>query len=211
LRRPAQSSVNASDALSFVLTLTLGDTGRSGSDLARAAILLDSMTRHVPRERIGELLVVTRPQDVAEVRDRLERYRKRLRLVVVDEDALCPDLRANPQTLNDWPKPNLGWHRQQVLKLASSGWMQTPFYMTLDSDIIFTRPFDPGEFVRGENSLIGVERRADYERLYKVDFAIKEGGLKELRYGGAELTLKLSVNTMGCGTVKPRLSCRQLS
>ena len=184
-------AAKATNTLSFVLTLALGGTGRSGSDLARAAILLDSMVKHVPREQIAELLVVTRPQDVNEVRHRLEAYRKRLRLRVVNEDALCPDLSANPQTLNMWPEPNLGWHRQQILKLASSSSVHSPFYMTLDSDVIFTKRFHANEFLRGGRSLVGMELRADYERLYEDSFAAKEAGLKEYRYSGTERFLKL--------------------
>ena len=149
------------------------------------------MVKHVPREQIAELLVVTRPQDVDEVRHRLEVYRKRLHLRVVNEDALCPDLRANPQTLNMWPEPNLGWHRQQILKLASSSSVHSPFYMTLDSDVIFTKRFHANEFLRGGRSLVGMELHADYERLYEDSFAAKEAGLKEFRYSGTERFLKL--------------------
>lgn len=190
--RPKRSSAaKATNTLSFVLTLALGGTGRSGSDLARAAILLNSMVKHVPREQIAELLVVTRPQDVDEVRHRLEVYRERLHLRVVNEDALCPDLRANPQTLNMWPEPNLGWHRQQILKLASSSSVHSAFYMTLDSDVIFTKRFHANEFLRGGRSLVGMELHADYQRLYEDSFAAKEAGLKEFRYSGTECFLKL--------------------
>jgi Family of unknown function (DUF6492) len=176
--------------LSFVLTLALGDTGRSGSDLARAAILLDSMVEHVPRDQMTDFLVVTRPQDVDEVRDRLAAYTNRLRLSVVNQDDLCPALRANPETLTLWPEPNLGWRRQQLLKLASCEWVHDPFYMTLDSDVIFTKRFHVGEVLRGGRSLVGRERRSDYERLYEENFAAREAGLKEFRYDRAEEFLK---------------------
>jgi hypothetical protein len=191
-RRSERSSVpKASNALSFVLTLALGGTGRSGSDLARATILLDSMVKYVAREDMNELLVITRRQDVDEVRRRLQTYCERLRLSVANEDALCPDLSANPQTLNTWPEPNLGWYRQQILKLASCRLVRTPFYMTLDSDVIFTRRFHASEFLRGRRSLVGIERRADYERLYEEGLAASEAGLREYRDSVVERLLKL--------------------
>jgi Family of unknown function (DUF6492) len=185
------SAPKTPNALSFVLTLALGGTGRSGNDLARAAILLDSMVKHVSREEIAELLVITRPQDVDEVRRQLETYTERLRLSVVDESDLCPGLSANPQTLNMWPEPNLGWYRQQILKLASCELVRSPFYMTLDSDVIFTKPFHARELLRGGKSLVGTERRADYERLYEESFAASEAGLREYRDSVAERLLKL--------------------
>jgi Family of unknown function (DUF6492) len=194
-KRPKRSSgLQASNVLSFVLTLALGGTGRSGSDLARATILLDSMAKQVAREQIGELLIVTRPQDADEVRRRLQTYGERLRLSVVDEHALCPDLTANPQTLNMWPEPNLGWRRQQILKLACCRLVRNPFYMTLDSDVIFTKQFYTSEFLRGGRSLVGTERRADYERLYEEGLAASETRVKADRYSAAERLLKLKRN-----------------
>lgn len=190
-RLERSSAAKATNALSFVLTLALGGTGRSGSDLARATILLNSMVAYVPREQIAELLILTRPQDVDEVRHRLGVYTKRLGLLVMSEEVLSPGLGANPQTLNMWPQPNLGWHRQQILKLASCRSVHSPFYMTLDSDVIFTRRFHASQFLRGGRSLVGRELRADYERLYEDGFAAHEAGLKEYRYSGAERFLKL--------------------
>jgi hypothetical protein len=185
------SAPKPSNALSFVLTLALGGTGRSGSDLDRATILLDSMVKHVPRDQIAELLVITRPQDMDEVRSCLQTYSKRLRLTVVDEDALCPELRTNPRTLNMWPKPNLGWRRQQILKLASCKLVRSPFYMTLDSDVIFTKRFYTSDFLHGGKSLVGNECRADYKRLFSESLAISEASVKADRYTAAERILKL--------------------
>jgi Family of unknown function (DUF6492) len=196
-RSDRSSALKASNGLSFVLTLALGGTGRAGSDLARATILLDSMVKHVAREEIIELLVITRPQDVDEVRRRLQDYSARLCLSVVNESAICPGLSANPQTFNTWPEPNLGWYRQQILKLACCRLVRGPFYMTLDSDVIFTRQFRTSEFLRGGKSLVGSERRSDYERLYEEGLAASEAGLREYRDSVAERLLKLARSHTG--------------
>ena len=57
--------------------------------------------------------------------------------------------------------------------------------------MIFTKRFHANEFLRGGRSLVGMELRADYERLYEDSFAAKEAGLKEYRYSGTERFLKL--------------------
>jgi len=59
-----------SEKLSFVLTLALGGTGRSGNELERAAILLDSVVRHVPGKRYPGFFIVTRPGDLGVVQSR---------------------------------------------------------------------------------------------------------------------------------------------
>jgi len=197
-----------SEKLSFVLTLALGGTGRSGNELERAAILLDSVVRHVPREEISRFFIVTRPGDLGVVQSRFGPYVERCRLIFIDENSLFPALRHDPPTPNLWPHPGLGWHRQQILKLMAHQIVDTPFYMTLDSDVIFTKPFRTNNFVTDRRSLINTETDSDYARLYGSDFGATEAKVKQCRYTDAEhlLTLKRTNSSLWYGETPVILS-----
>lgn len=41
-----------------------------------------------------------------------------------------------------------GWFKQQMLKMAIYKYVSTPFYMPLDSDLVFTRPVSFSDFVK---------------------------------------------------------------
>src|SRR5262249_19098591 len=48
-----------------------------------------------------------------------------------------------------------GWYRQQLVKLAIAPRVTTAFYVTLDADVICTRPFSSGDFIKEGRALSG--------------------------------------------------------
>lgn len=177
--------------LTFLLTIALASTGRPGSDLERAQMLLDSMKRFVKRESIEKLLVITRPTDLVQVKCCLSAYEPYFDMVFMDETEVCPSFAGNPDTTNNWPRPNLGWVRQQLLKLAAHEIVSTPFYMTLDSDVLFTKPFETGSVIVDGRSKVNTETTDDYRRIYTPEVAAHEERVKQNRYTTAERILKL--------------------
>lgn len=59
---------------------------------------------------------------------------------LITDDECAPDVR-NATMKGPKPVPMPGWVKQQLLKLAAAGLMQTPYYMVMDSDVFFTRRF----------------------------------------------------------------------
>jgi Family of unknown function (DUF6492) len=108
------------------------------------------------------------------------------RYQVLPESGLCPDLAnvRDPRT----GQPS-GWHIQQLLKLAVAARITTPFYLTLDSDILCCRPFHHGDLVRDGRALTGMETIDDYNRIYTPEFAREEMAVKAQRQIGSEQML----------------------
>lgn len=176
--------------LTFVLTLALAGTGRPGSDLVRAGILFDSVLRYVPCGDIADFLIVTRPDDIREVSCELERYQGVCRLKILDETKVCPPLLRNPDTTNNWPEPNIGWFRQQIIKLACHRLIRTPFYMALDSDIIFKKPLKVNALLPDNKAVVNTETFGYYTSLYDEVTAEHERRVKLARYKDAERVLR---------------------
>lgn len=64
--------------------------------------------------------------------DEFDEFRENLSIKIIDEDALVPEL-------SDYPDIS-GWRKQQILKLAISKLMNTPYFITFDADAICTHP-----------------------------------------------------------------------
>jgi hypothetical protein len=104
------------------------DRCRRVSDLERfLAIGLPSFHRYMAKECVAELLVVSPPEDLGQVRTRLVRS-AHFPVRVVDETQLCPSV-AHER----------GWYKQQIIKLAAAELIDTPWYLTLDADVVCVR------------------------------------------------------------------------
>jgi hypothetical protein len=154
--------------LSFVLPLALAGTGRPGNDLARASLLFDSFERCFSRNHIATFLVVTRPQDLDAVSAALARAGTDY-VDLVSETAICPELADDPPSSSDFPSPNSGWYRQQLLKLGAARHLDSSFYMTLDADVVFTRPFAPASLISEQRAIVNTQT-ADDLRLLLTDY-----------------------------------------
>jgi hypothetical protein len=104
------------------------DRCRRVSDLERfLAIGLPSFHRYMAKECVAELLVVSPPEDLGQVRTRLVRSAQ-FPVRVIDETQLCPSV-AHER----------GWYKQQIIKLAAAELIHTPWYLTLDADVVCVR------------------------------------------------------------------------
>jgi hypothetical protein len=101
-------------------------------DLDRfSRILVPSLQRHLPD--LGTCWVVVPEGDVAAVEAAITDPRFR----VVPELELVPEL---PKAIRLRFLRHPGWYVQQVVKLAAAERVGTPFFLTLDADVICMRP-----------------------------------------------------------------------
>lgn len=176
--------------LSFLLTIALSGTGRDDQDLERVKLLVRSFKKYFDASGLSQFFIVTTARDKAIVEDTVGPMFAGRQLEILDENEVCPEFENDPDTTTQWPKPNKGWYRQQLLKLAINERVDTPYYMTLDSDVLFVRPFSTGSLIRGGKAALNVQTRADYVRLYRKTLAAHEVSVRESRYRRAESILK---------------------
>ena len=79
-------------------------------DLARADILMASLSAFGDKQLFGTLLIVTPDEEVEQVRAHLSSW-KTLPIHVTSESVLAPELQNYPRLR--------GWRKQQILKLAA--------------------------------------------------------------------------------------------
>jgi hypothetical protein len=180
----------AKDKLTFVLTVAPSGTGRDDLDLLRARLLLKSFNRYFDQSSLGRFLVVVPEQSRKEVEKALEPEIATSGFELIGENEICPEFADDPHTENPWPRPNKGWFRQQLIKLAIHEHVDTSFYVTLDSDVLFVRPFDHGTLVVDGRARLNVQNATDFARLYREPTAIKEAELRRARYRQAERVLR---------------------
>jgi hypothetical protein len=187
----APRSPLSGDRLTFVLTLALSNTGRDDLDLQRFRLLLASLHRYLDADCLEEFIIVAPGRDLQPIRETASQSLSPLRIETLDELDICPEFKAAPDTLNSWPRPNTGWFRQQLIKLAIHDRVTTPFYMTLDSDVLFVREFDVGALFPGGKAALNVQTADDFKRLYSARKARHEVKVRQARYREAEHVLRL--------------------
>ena len=117
------------------LVLPLSSHGRADSDIERARRLLLPSLRYLDRGSLGRLLVMAPGRDLPAI-ERLAAEFAELSIDVIDEDRICPR-----------PLLQRGWRRQQVLKLGAAERLCASHYLTLDADVVATRPIDADDLV----------------------------------------------------------------
>ena len=152
--------------LSFVLPVAISDTGRPGDDLRRMQLLLESFVRCFPRQDIASFLVVAKPAEMRVVSDSLIASGAATFVDIVAETQICPELAADPDTSHEFPTRNKGWYRQQLLKLGAAKHVRSSFYMTLDSDVIFTKEFRADDVILDGRSIVNIQTEQDYRTLF---------------------------------------------
>jgi hypothetical protein len=177
--------------LSFVLPIARSGTGRDENDLSRACLLLSTLDCFFDRSDVAQLFVISPKRDLDSVRRAVAPFRDSLNIDVVDENDICPELAANPDTRNKWPRENTGWFRQQLIKLAMHEHVSTPFYMTLDSDVLFVRPFRAGTLINDNRGLTGALAEGDFRSLFRPEVAEHELAVRIARTRQAERVLAL--------------------
>jgi hypothetical protein len=177
--------------LTFALPLATAETGRDGDDLKRFELLLATIERYCKTPEILRLLVICPANDLPMARRIVERFNASFEIELIDEVDLCPDLRFNPETRNNWPRPNLGWMRQQLIKLAIHERVRTPFYLTLDSDVLFVRRFGYNDLFQRRKAILNIQTESDYSRIFIERVAQHETRVREFRYGAVKPILQM--------------------
>ena len=176
--------------LSFLLTIALSNTGRDDQDLERVKLLIRSFMKYFDGSKLSKFFIVTTGRDEAVVKHAIGPLFASQKLEILNENEVCPEFENDPDTTNTWPKPNKGWYRQQLIKLAIHERIDTPFYMTLDSDVLFVKPFSANSLIRGGKAALNVQTEADFSRLYRKEIVAHEVEVRESRYNRAEYILK---------------------
>ncbi|MBK8011939.1 MAG: hypothetical protein IPK13_11365 [Deltaproteobacteria bacterium] len=101
-------------------------------DVPRAQILLASLRRRF--EGLGTLFVVAPSAHLDEVERGLGGS-EGLRLEFLSDDVVVPEFAVLPGIR--------GWYKQQLIKLAIAERVASPFYVTLDADVVLTRGVSP--------------------------------------------------------------------
>jgi hypothetical protein len=186
------------ESLSFVVPLALADTGREGNDLDRLSLFLDTFLNFFDRRDLADFLIVTRPQDISALEQLVARKRMGAIVRVLDENDIVPEFRSDPPTEHVWPRPNKGWHRQQIIKLACHAHVSTEFYMTADSDILFVKPFGAATLIEDGRAILNVQTRAELEKIYTTTGMKYEVGFHTMGHGQARKLLGILWVFAGC-------------
>ena len=120
-------------------------------DIERAKLLVRSLASHA--QDVRTLWVITPPTDVRVAQERLGRAPAPFRMRVLPETEVVPELRVFRIR---------GWEAQQLVKLAMADRVDSDFYLTLDADVICTRPVALDRIIRdGRAPAVAVERPVD--------------------------------------------------
>lgn len=144
--------------LGAVLPLTINGTYGT-NDLLRAHMLFRSLIRYASNGIFEKILVVTPQLDVIPVAKSLSRWQE-LPIEVIAEQELLPELAHHPRMR--------GWRIQQLVKIAAANTFKSPFYLTLDADILCTRELDIGELVKNNKALIQTQPRNGHWKWWRA-------------------------------------------
>jgi hypothetical protein len=176
---PIYYSTAGHHRITLVLPLTVDDIGRS-------AILLQSLSRMTPGV-VEELLVFVPDGHLVLVRGAVLGLAAELRLPfpvrVLSELDLFHVEKTELQTMHPYAV-------QMAIKLLAAAYVSTPYYLTLDADILQLRPFDIGAVVV-ESSVTEQSEQAPGRAVYHWE----ERSVHESWWAGSERVLNISYTT----------------
>ncbi len=140
-------------------------------DLERFTMLARSLERNFPA--LGRILVVVPDRFRDEMMETVRRAAGGLAVEIVPEGRWVPEM----ESFRHLP----GWYKHQLVKLAAAEFVASPYYLTLDADVICTRPTTIDDLLPGGKSAC---------------FVIRED-LHPDWYAGAEAVLGLSASRRG--------------
>jgi hypothetical protein len=178
--------------LSFVLPITLNETVKSdwrfdpdrNAD-KRIRLLIKSFLKYFTLADLDLFLIICPPQHLRSVQLLISTFTNDKRFKVVSEVDLCPEIFSSRMQEIKIE----GWYLQQMIKFAAADYIQTPFYVTLDSDVICRKPFQYHSLILNDQALMNIERLEDYSRIYTTTFAEKEASFKRGRINVAKFLL----------------------
>lgn len=109
-------------------------------DLSRAMILCQSLAKHF--SSLERCWVLVPDDEVVGIRAELDRPG----FTVLAETEVVPELRNLTAVA--------GWYRQQLLKLAMADVVASPFYLTLDADVVCIRRVTPADLILDGKALV---------------------------------------------------------
>lgn len=122
----------------------------SDHDLTRARILLYSLETFWRGTGRLKLTVIAREQDIAVLTEAF--------VSDLIDISIVPELEVVPE-LSQFPNAH-GWYKQQVIKLSSHQVVASDFFLTLDADLVCSKPFDENTFIVRGRLLADWEPRA---------------------------------------------------
>ncbi len=118
-------------------------------DLERARILVRSIDHFWQGEEF-RLVIVARREELGIIRQNISSEKFQIDIIV--EDDLLPVLKLFPHSS--------GWMKQQLIKLAAFKIISGTFFLTLDADLICTKPLYDGRFVVDGRALNDWDKRS---------------------------------------------------
>jgi hypothetical protein len=116
-----------SQKIDAVLPLTL-------RDYPRFEILDKSFKRFF--KDLGKCWIVTPDREFEQIKNLIQDDR----YCVISESSLAPEFKIFQKSRFSLFKVVPGWYKQQIIKIAIADKIETDFYLTLDADVICTRP-----------------------------------------------------------------------
>eukprot|EP00455_Lapot_gusevi_P031892 TRINITY_DN3475_c0_g1_i1.p1 TRINITY_DN3475_c0_g1~~TRINITY_DN3475_c0_g1_i1.p1 ORF type:complete len:344 (+),score=59.95 TRINITY_DN3475_c0_g1_i1:57-1088(+) len=133
-------------------------------ELARFRLLLSSLYRFFHLSDVSSFVLAVPEQQQQAVLDFLEQFHReqkstnRIRFQVISERDVIPELHAPISVSSStFPSRHPGYILQQLLKLAIVDWIHTPFYLTLDTDVLLTRPVSLHDLLPNGKALTNME------------------------------------------------------
>ena len=133
---------------SFVLPVRLRPDSLPTDLGSVVSVTAKSVAVFFPSELIDQFFVVACAADLQAIKQRASFELPDFPFRFIDEVALCP-IFGRPDDGHEgrgWQ----GWHKQQVIKIAAASIVQSPYYITLDDDVILTRQVQLGDLVDGD-------------------------------------------------------------
>lgn len=168
--------------LSFVLPITLNENlSRANWRLStdqyaelRFELLIKTFLHNFDLQELDLFLIVCPKADVEFIVKSLKGLTSDHRFVIVNEEEVCPEFAKDTVPIS-------GWYKQQMIKLAIANYIQTDYYLTLDSDVICSKTFSYSKLISSGKAYANIETILDYIELYSLKVGLKEWLIKFLR------------------------------
>lgn len=137
---------------------------------------LELIARRFNRSDVLEILIIAPPRDLETLHRLLPLLSLGMACRLVDETEACPEMATER-----YRGRVSGWKLQQILKMAAAERVQTPFFLTLDTDAICIRRCRYEDLIQAGRAITNVQRPADYMSLYPPGMALVEALTKSAR------------------------------
>jgi len=141
------------ETISAILPLKI--SGRHYAENLNRCDLLFGTLRHFHLARVFSEIIVVVPGDELELIGRHAQAWSDLPISILAEESFLSVFQQYNKVHQVRP-----WHRQQIIKLFGANLVKTPFYLTLDPDVLALRQFSYRDLVVGGRALLEPEARS---------------------------------------------------